>query len=1003
MPLRLDVKRKLLARSDRVKSVDLHPTEPWMLCSLYNGNVHTWNYETQTLVKSLEVCAQPVRVAKFVVRKSWVLTGSDDMQIRAFNYNTLDRVTQFEAHSDYVRSIAVHPTLPYFLSSSDDMTIKLWDWDNNFQCKQVFEGHAHYVMQVVFNPKDSNTFASASLDRTVKVWQLGSSQPNFTLEGHEKGVNCVDYYHGGDKPYLISGADDKLVKIWDYQALYKANLSASILLCLLQNKTCVATLEGHVQNVSAVCFHPDFPIIITGSEDNTVRIWHGNTYRLETTLNYGLDRVWVLYALKGHNTVAIGYDEGSIIIKLGREDPAVTMDSSGKILWCRNMEIQQANVKAIPGETEIANGERLPLAVKDMCSCDIYPQSIQYNSNGRFVVVCGDGEYIIYTALAIRNKSFGSALEFVWAKEPNMYAIRESGSSIKIFQNFKDPLAVQVDSQIEGIFGGTLLGVRAGGQLSFFDWTTRSLVRRIDISPKAVFWSEMDTVCITTEDTCYILKYNSDVTVSALESGQPIPEDGLENAFNVEYVFTDTVATGTWVGDCFVYTTSANRLNYFVGGDTVTVAHLDRPLYILGYLPSENRLYLSDKELNIVSYQLMLAVLNYQTAVMRHDLDMANKILPTIPKDNLNRVARFLERQGYTTQALAVSQDADHRFELALKIGQLDVARQIALESEAEEKWRHLNAAATAKGDFALASECLLKAKDYGGLLLHASAFGSLELLNSVIDKATKARQFNISFLARFLAGDLKKCLEILVESDRLPEAAFFACTYVPSEMSRIVALWKDKIATSHPKVADSLADPKQYDNLFPDFEKASELELLRDTYLREPLKAEDYRLLKPDYTVSDLIEAKEKGRTEQVEEPYFEDHERRLSRSDSVDDPHMAEDKDKHPTSDQQEEHVHSAEEGPDIARSSQRQPDLVPAVGGPDVLMHAPSRSPDRPGEPLFRHAAASSLEEESAERKAEERSATMLDDDFNLDLDNLDVSNVELFDDDAEFGNF
>jgi len=35
----------------------------------------------------------------------------------------------------------------------------------------------------------------------------------------------------------------------------------------------------------------------------------------------------------------------------------------------------------------------------------------------RFVVVCGDGEYIIYTAVALRNKSFGSAQEFVWAHD----------------------------------------------------------------------------------------------------------------------------------------------------------------------------------------------------------------------------------------------------------------------------------------------------------------------------------------------------------------------------------------------------------------------------------------------------------------------------------------------------------------------------------------------------------------------------------------------------------
>lgn len=57
-PLRLDIKRKLTARSDRVKSVDLHPTEPWMLASLYNGSVCVWNHETQ--VSSANLPTPPV-------------------------------------------------------------------------------------------------------------------------------------------------------------------------------------------------------------------------------------------------------------------------------------------------------------------------------------------------------------------------------------------------------------------------------------------------------------------------------------------------------------------------------------------------------------------------------------------------------------------------------------------------------------------------------------------------------------------------------------------------------------------------------------------------------------------------------------------------------------------------------------------------------------------------------------------------------------------------------
>ena len=66
-----------------------------------------------------------------------------------------------------------------------------------------------------------------------------------------------------------------------------------------------------------VAFHPELPIILTGSEDGTVKIWHSSTYRLETTLNYGLERVWSIAHLRGSNDVAIGYDEGSVMIKVG--------------------------------------------------------------------------------------------------------------------------------------------------------------------------------------------------------------------------------------------------------------------------------------------------------------------------------------------------------------------------------------------------------------------------------------------------------------------------------------------------------------------------------------------------------------------------------------------------------------------------------------------------------------------------------------------------------------
>ena len=68
-------------------------------------------------------------------------------------------------------------------------------------------------------------------------------------------------------------------------------------------------------------------------------------------------------------------------------------------------------------------------------------------------------------------------------------------------------------------------------------------------------------------------------------------------------------------------------------------------------------MYLGDKELNVVSFQLLLSVLEYQTAVMRRDFETADKVLPTIPKEQRTRVAHFLEKQGFKQQALVVSSD----------------------------------------------------------------------------------------------------------------------------------------------------------------------------------------------------------------------------------------------------------------------------------------------------------------------------------------------------------
>jgi coatomer subunit beta' len=679
-------------------------------------------------------------------------------------------------------------------------------------CIQIYEGHSHYVMQVEFNPKDPNTFASASLDRSIKVWGLTSNVAHFSLEGHERGVNCVNYYRGGEKPYLISGADDHTVKIWDYQT-----------------KACIATLDGHTNNVSCVLFHSELPIILSGSEDGTVRIWHSNTYRLENTLNYGMERVWSIAALKGSNKIAIGYDDGTIMIKVGHEEPVVSMEKGGKIIWAKNHEIQIASVKTAGELGENNDGERLSLKSKELGSCELYPQSLLHDPKGHFIAAVGDGEYIIYTALSLKNKSFGSALEFVWNTEGSGgYATKESASKIKIFKDFKEFKSFRPNFAAEQIFGGPLLGIRSNDFVDFYSWNDCSIIRRIDVQPRKVYWSESgELVVLCCENSFYLLRYNEELVSKFLDQGVETTEQGIEGSFELENEIAEKVKAGYFVGDCFIYTNASGRLNYYVGGEVITLAHLAKPQYLLGYLPKENKVYCMDKSHNIYAYSLLLSVLIYQTAIVRRDFPQAQEALAKIPQSQYNKLARFLESQDLKELALEVSTDSEHKFELAMQCKKLDLAEKILYESESEHKWKQLgDAALSHQFNLNLAEQAYNKANDLGGLLLLYSSTGNQSGLERLANKAKELNKNNIAFLALFLLHRIDDCIELLISTDRIAEAAFMTRTYAPSNISNVLSLWKQNLAQISTKAAEALADPSDYADKFTDLKIAQQVQL---------------------------------------------------------------------------------------------------------------------------------------------------------------------------------
>jgi coatomer subunit beta' len=273
------------------------------------------------------------------------------------------------------------------------------------------------------------------------------------------------------------------------------------------------------------------------------------------------------------------------------------MDPSGKLIYTRNQEVLSVNLATL-SEDAASEGARVPVSVKELGSTEVFAAQILHSPNGRFVTVVGDGEYIVYTALAWRNKSFGTGSAFAWAGDSNTYAVLEGKTKLRMYKNFKERGGAGMKGaggwSIEGLYGGPLLAARGAGFVMFWDWESGEVVRRIDVDARGVHWSTSGTLAaITTEEGFFILRFDREAYDNAVAGGTDVGDEGVEEAFEVvaeiserlvvKWEFKDnanisssiSVKTAKWIGDCFIYTNAGNRLNYVVGTESDTITHFD--------------------------------------------------------------------------------------------------------------------------------------------------------------------------------------------------------------------------------------------------------------------------------------------------------------------------------------------------------------------------------------------------------------------------------------------
>lgn len=174
----------------------------------------------------------------------------------------------FPAHESPILRVRFSPDAKSVATASEDGTAKMWNLDGKLQ--YTLPGHTSGVEDVSFS-RDGNRIATASKDNTVKLWDRNGNLLK-TITGHSAAVISVSFSPDGDA--IATASEDRTIKLWNLDG------------------TLITTLKGHSNKVNTVTFHPkNSKILISGSSDSTIIIWHLENLTLEGLLKRGCEHL----------------------------------------------------------------------------------------------------------------------------------------------------------------------------------------------------------------------------------------------------------------------------------------------------------------------------------------------------------------------------------------------------------------------------------------------------------------------------------------------------------------------------------------------------------------------------------------------------------------------------------------------------------------------------------------------------------------------------------------
>ncbi|MGH7201885.1 MAG: WD40 repeat domain-containing protein [Planctomycetaceae bacterium] len=284
--------------------------------------------------------------AAFTPDGRWLVTASFDRTLRLWDLQTGQSSRTLEGHGGLVLCVAVSPDGTRIASGSYDNTIKIWDVPKADAAGQAeppmpvkpaadLRGHGSYVAGVAFSP-DGKQLASASNDKTVRLWDLERKQQIKTLSTQAGVVYAVVF--SPDGKHLVTACADKTVRLIDVQTgaevrqfsgpefpVYTVAVSPDgqkiaaggqglgsnrkVFVWNVGGSEPVQVLEGHEDDVYQVAFSPKGDKLLTAGYSGAVKVWDLGTGQTVHTADLPIVLYSAAYSPDGQR-IAVTSDDG---------------------------------------------------------------------------------------------------------------------------------------------------------------------------------------------------------------------------------------------------------------------------------------------------------------------------------------------------------------------------------------------------------------------------------------------------------------------------------------------------------------------------------------------------------------------------------------------------------------------------------------------------------------------------------------------------------------------